>query len=343
MEFFMGSMSPALRRVTVQPLLPGFLLCVIVAALAYALGRAFPLVGGPVFGIVIGVLVASIRRPGAALKPGIKFSSKQLLQLSIVMLGFNLQLQEVVSGGLRSLPVMLGTLAIVLCSAYLIGKALGLDRDLRRLLGAGTAICGGSAIAALSSVIDVGESDVAYAISTVFLFNVAAVLTFPPIGHLLALSQHAFGLWAGTAINDTSSVVAAGFVYGHSAGNQAVIVKLTRTTLIIPIVLFYAGKRIWHARATGDRVNWGAIVPWFILWFLGAAVLNTAGAVPGALHSALSSVALFLIVVALTAVGLSADARAIRAAGLRPVALGFALWIIIAVSSLAIAHVTHAA
>jgi uncharacterized integral membrane protein (TIGR00698 family) len=327
----------------VHPLLPGFLLCLLVAAVAYALGRAFPIVGGPVFGIVIGVLIACVRKPSAALKPGIKFSSKQLLQLSIVMLGFNLQLQEVVSGGLRSLPVMLGTLAIVLCAAYFVGKLLGLDRDLRRLLGAGTAICGGSAIAALSSVIDVSEADVAYAISTVFLFNVAAVLTFPPLGHLLGLSQHAFGLWAGTAINDTSSVVAAGFVYGPLAGNQAVIVKLTRTTLIVPIVLFYAGKRIWHARTTGERVNLNAIVPWFILWFVGAAVLNTIGAVPGGLHAILSDTALFFIVIALTAVGLSADARAIRSAGLRPLALGFVLWVLIAIGSLAIAHVTHAA
>jgi uncharacterized integral membrane protein (TIGR00698 family) len=331
------------RGVRTHAALPGFLLCLLVAACAYELGRLFPIVGGPVFGIAIGAIVALVRKPAAPLKPGVKFASKQVLQLSIVLLGFNLQLQDVVGGGLRSLPVMLGTLIVVLTAAYVIGKALGLERDLRRLLGVGTAICGGSAIAAVSSVIDVSEADVAYAISTVFLFNVAAVLTFPAIGHALALSQHAFGLWAGTAINDTSSVVAAGFVYGHAAGAQAVIVKLTRTTLIIPIVLFYAGKRIWHARALGTDIDWGKIVPWFILWFVAAAVLNTIGAVPNALHGACSQAALFLIVVALTGVGLSADANAIRAAGLRPVVLGFALWVLIAVSSLAIAHAIRVA
>lgn len=327
----------------VHPVLPGFTLCVAIAVVAYVLGHAFPIVGGPVFGIVIGVAFALLRRPGSALGAGIKFSSKQILQLSIVLLGFNLQLQEVVGGGLRSLPVMLGTLVIVLCAAYFLGKALGLDRDLRRLLGVGTAICGGSAIAALASVIDVDESDVAYAISTVFLFNVAAVLTFPAIGHLLALSQHAFGLWAGTAINDTSSVVAAGFVYGQHAGTQAVIVKLTRTTLIIPIVLFYAGKRLWLARSSGERVDFNKIVPWFIVWFVAAALLNTIGAVPNALHEVFSQSALFLIVVALTGVGLSANANAIRAAGVRPLLLGFVLWALIAVSSLAIAHAIHVA
>lgn len=327
----------------VHPVLPGFSLCVAIAIVAYALGHAFPIVGGPVFGIIIGMAVALVRKPGALLFAGIKFSAKQVLQLSIVLLGFNLQLQEVVGGGLRSLPVMLGTLVIVLVAAYVFGKLLGLDRNLRRLLGVGTAICGGSAIAALSSVIEVSEADVAYAISAVFLFNIAAVLTFPAIGHLLQLSQQAFGLWAGTAINDTSSVVAAGFVYGHAAGAQAVIVKLTRTTLIVPIVLFYAGKRLWSARSSGERVDWGKIVPWFILWFVAAAVLNTIGAVPAALHDAFSQAALFLIVVALTGVGLSADAKAIRAAGVRPLLLGFILWALIAFSSLAIAHAIHVA
>lgn len=339
----MSSSAVTLGRVRAHPALPGFLLCLLIAAAAYALGRAFPIVGGPVFGIILGACVAFARKPAAGLKPGIKFASKQVLQISIVLLGFNLQLQEVVGGGLRSLPVMLGTLVIVLTLAYAAGKMLGLDTNLRRLLGVGTAICGGSAIAALSSVIDVSETDVAYAISTVFLFNVAAVLLFPPLGHLLALSQHAFGLWAGTAINDTSSVVAAGFVYGHDAGNQAVIVKLTRTTLIIPIVLFYAGKRAWQARASGEGVDWARIIPWFILWFVAAAVINTFGVIPALAHPAISQAALLLIIVALTGVGLSADAKAIRTAGARPALLGLILWAAIAISSLAIAHFAHIA
>lgn len=324
-------------------MLPGLLLCVAIAIAAFVLGRALPIVGGPVFGIVLGVIVAMVLKPGARFKPGVRFAARQLLQLSIILLGATLQLGEVIGSGLHSLPLMLGTLVITLAAAYVLGRLLGIDRDLRRLLGIGTAICGGSAIAALSSVIEVSEAEVAYAISTVFLFNVAAVLTFPWIGHLIALSQHAFGLWAGTAINDTSSVVAAGFVYGHAAGNEAVIVKLTRTTLIIPIVMFYAGKRIWKVSKTGQGVDWIKIVPWFVLWFVVAAVLNTVGVIPAAAHPAITQAALFLIVVALTGVGLSANAQAIRAAGFRPLLLGFLLWAIIASSSLAIAHYAHLA
>lgn len=322
-------------------MLPGLFLCVAIAIAAFALGRALPIVGGPVFGIVLGMIVAMLLKPEKRFTPGVKFAGRQVLQLSIVLLGATLQLGQVVGSGLHSLPLMLGTLVITLVAAYVLGLALRIDRDLRRLLGIGTAICGGSAIAALSSVIDVSETEVAYAISTVFLFNVAAVLTFPWIGHLMALTQHAFGLWAGTAINDTSSVVAAGYVYGHAAGNEAVVVKLTRTTLIIPIVMFYAGKRLWKAGKTGEGVAWAKIIPWFILWFVVAAVLNTVGAIPSMLHPAITQAALFLIVVALTGVGLSANAQAIRAAGFRPLVLGFLLWATIAASSLAIAHYTH--
>ncbi len=323
--------------------LPGLALCVAIAGVAYFLGRVFPIVGGPIFGVVLGMLVALMRKPSARLDAGIKFSSTQILQYSIVALGTNLSLREILGSGLRSLPVMLGTLLITLTAAYFIGKWLGIGPDLRALLGVGTAICGGSAIAALSSVIMAGEADIAYAISTVFLFNIIAVLLFPALGHVLALSQHGFGLWAGTAINDTSSVVAAAFIYGRAAGNEAVIVKLTRTTLIIPIVLYYAWQTIKHARRAEKRVDWNAIFPWFILWFVIAALLNSFGLIRASWHPALTAIALFLIVVALTGVGLSADFAQMRKAGIKPLLLGLILWVLIALSSLAIASLAHIA
>ncbi len=320
---------------------PGLLLCALVAAVAYALGVAAPLVGAPVFAIVLGALVALARKPWAVFVPGIKIAGRNVLQLSIVVLGATLQLHAVIQGGAQSLPVLLGTAAITLVAAVVFGKLLGIEQDLRRLLGVGTTICGGSAIAALSSVIAVGETQVAYAISTVFLFNLAAVLTFPWIGHALRLSQHAFGLWAGTAINDTSSVVAAGYSYGRVAGDHAVIVKLTRTLLIVPLVAFYAGKRVWRARGI-QSVPWMRIIPWFVLWFVAAVAVNSAGLIPAAAHGAIAKCGLLLIVLALAGVGLSVDARSIRAAGARPLLLGFLLWLTIAVSSLLIAHFTNA-
>lgn len=319
----------------------GLLVCVAVALLATLLGNLLPVVGAPVFGILIGALIASVVTIPASMKPGIAFSGKALLQWSIVLLGANLSLREIAAGGSESLPVMLGTFVIVMALAYAVGRALGLDRDLRRLLGVGTAICGGSAIAAVSSVIEADQADIAYALGTVFLFNVAAVLVFPPLGHLVHMSQDAFGLWAGTAINDTSSVVAAGFSYGHEAGQHAVVVKLTRTLLIVPIVIFYAWRSTQRLRAEGRRVPWRSIMPWFVLWFLLAAALNSFGLIPTALQAPLHQLALFAIVVALAGVGLGTDVARIRSAGLRPLALGAILWAAISAASLGIAAVLH--
>jgi uncharacterized integral membrane protein (TIGR00698 family) len=321
--------------------MPGFLLALGVAIVAALLGRAAPIVGAPVFAIVLGALIASVRVPSPELRPGIAFASKQLLQWSIVLLGAHLSLVEIVQGGVSSLPVMLGTLVIVLVLAYVVGRALGLDRDMRRLIGIGTAICGGSAIAAVASVIEADQADIAYSLGVVFLFNVVAVLVFPALGHLLQLSQHAFGLWAGTAINDTSSVVAAAFAYGRDAGNDAVIVKLTRTTLILPIVLYYGWRRIQHAREGSGAIDWRAIIPWFILWFLAAAALNSFGLIPAVAQEPLQELALFTITVALAGVGLGTDIQRIRAAGARPLMLGAILWVAIAISSLAIGRFVH--
>lgn len=324
-----------------MPLLPGLLACVALAIVAEVLGARVPLVGAPVFAIVLGVAIAAVRPLSPFWITGTAFCAKFVLQWSIVLLGAQLSLTEIFYGGRDALPVMLGTFVLVMALAYVAGRALKLDRDLRRLLAIGTAICGGSAIAALSSVIDVDRSDVAYALATIFFFNIVAVLIFPSLGHALALSQGAFGLWAGTAINDTSSVVAAAFAYGHAAGNAAVVVKLTRTLLIVPVVVFYAWRRMTAQRDGDKPVPWRAVIPWFILWFLAAAALDSVGAIPAAAHASIQRIALFTIVVALAGVGLSSDLSRIKAAGFRPLALGAVLWVAIVIGSLAIAHYTN--
>jgi uncharacterized integral membrane protein (TIGR00698 family) len=316
----------------------GVIVCLIVAITATALGNLVPVVGGPVFAIVIGAVIATAWRIPEAFRPGIAWCSKSLLQWSIVLLGASLSLAEIAAGGASTLPLMLITFGVVLVLAWFAGRALGLDADLRRLLGVGTAICGGSAIAAVSSVIEADQADIAYALGAVFLFNVIAVVVFPLLGHAMHLSQHAFGVWAGTAINDTSSVVAASLSYGRSAGSTGVIVKLTRTLLIIPLVLYYAWRRARVLRAEGKSVPWRAILPWFVLWFVVAAALNSLGLIPAPMQAPVHQLALFTIVVALAGVGLGTDVARIRSAGLRPLALGAVLWAAIAITSLCVAR-----
>ena len=208
----------------------------------------------------------------------------------------------------------------------MLGRLLAVSERLRTLIGVGTGICGASAIAAVSGIVRATETEIAYAISTIFVFNLVAVLVFPPIGRLLHLSQHGFGLWAGTAVNDTSSVVAAAYAFGHEAGAQAVVVKLTRTTLIIPIAL---GLSLLQARKGGVRT--GRLVPLFLIGFVLASALNTAGLIGNGAHRPLSDAALALITVALAGVGLSSDLGRMRRTGIRPLALGALLWVSVAV------------
>lgn len=322
---------------------PGLILTFCVATVAWLLGDRFPLIGGAVFGILLGMLLQATGRIGDQFRPGIRFSSKQILQASVILLGAGLSLSQIVTTGVSSLAVMLSTLAACLLAAYLLGRAMGIPGNLTTLIGVGTAICGGSAIAAVAPVIEAEDQEVAYAISTIFLFNVAAVLLFPPLGHLLDLSQSAFGLWAGTAVNDTSSVVAAGYLYGQEAGTYATVVKLTRTTLIVPIALTLAALRANRRRregGSGAQVSVGKLIPWFIVWFLVAALLNTVGALPAPVVELATFAAKFLIVVALTAVGLSADFRQMARTGFKPLLLGFLLWAVVASTSLVVQSMT---
>jgi uncharacterized integral membrane protein (TIGR00698 family) len=225
-------------------------------------------------------------------------------------------------------------------AAWLLGRGLGVPGKLAILIGVGTAICGGSAIAAVTPIVRPDDHDTAFAISTIFLFNIVAVLLFPLLGHLMHLSDLGFGMWAGTAINDTSSVVAAGYSYSHAAGNYATIVKLTRSTLIIPICLalaFYVASRESRRRRQQGHLSHfslARIFPWFIVWFLIASAVCTAGLIPDDFRPVLHVLAEFMIIVALTSIGLTANLRRMASTGLRPVILGLGVWLAVAVSSL---------
>ncbi len=334
----------------VVALLPGVLASVALAAAATFVGGLAPVVGAPVIAIVCGIVIAVVRRPSARFKPGISFVSKSVLQGSIVVLGLGLSLSQVLSTGTRSLPVLVGTLVAALGVAWLAGRLLRLPADLATLVGVGTAICGASAIAATDAVIDADEADVSYAIATIFTFNVVAVLLYPTLGHVFGFSQRTFGLWAGTAINDLSSVVAASTTYGHAAASYGVIVKLTRTLAIIPIALGLAALRGRRREAVAEgriegrtvrrRMDLRRVLPVFIVFFVGAVAVNTVGLVPAGWHHSLSNLATWMITAALAAIGLSTDVGHIRRAGLRPLVLGAILWLTVGLASLGLQALT---
>jgi len=338
---------------------PGLLLALAVAAVATVVGQHVPLVGSAVPGAVIGAGIALAIRPGTRLAPGLKWASTFVLQCSVVLLGAQLSIGEAARVGVSSLPVMLGTLAICLGAAWLYGRLLKIPHDLRTLIGVGTGICGGSAIAAVAPVIEAASADVAYAISTIFLFNIAAVLAFPLLGHALGMSQQSFGLFAGTAVNDTSSVVATAATYGAAASSHAVVVKLVRTLMIVPICLGLAAltarRRTATATTAATTTNTAPaaarasrmspkriakLVPWFLIGFVIAAAVNSSGVIPAGAHVPLQHVSVFLVAVALSAIGLSTDVAALRRAGHRPLLLGALLWITVAAASLGLQALT---
>ncbi|TDF98049.1 YeiH family protein [Paenibacillus piri] len=317
---------------------PGIVFVLMISLVAAWAGSIFPLIGGAVFGLLSGFLINNITGKPKYTYKGILFSSKKVLQWAVIGLGFSLSLSQVWNTGVESFYIMAVTLLAAIAASYGFGKLLSIPDRLNVLIGVGTGICGGSAIAAVSPVIKANEVEVAYSVSTIFLFNVAAVILFPLLGHWLGLSDKAFGLLAGTAINDTSSVVTAGYIYSQAAGDYATVVKLARTTMIIPVTFLLSAlvgmkaKREEHGQ---QNVHYSItpIFPWFIVWFLAASLFNTLGLFgEGTIHYA-GMIAKFMIVMALTAIGLSADFRKMIKTGFRPIVLGFIVWIAVILTS----------
>jgi uncharacterized integral membrane protein (TIGR00698 family) len=321
----------------------GIVVSLCVAIVAYFLGNYVPLIGGAIFGILIGIGIGNIKPLNTSFATGINFTSKKILQWAVIILGSGLSLRQVYATGAASVIIILVTITAAFVAVIIAGRLLKIDFNLKSLIGVGTAICGGSAIAAVAPIIEAEDQEIAYSISTVFLFNIVAVFIFPAFGHALELTQMGFGLFAGTAINDTSSVVAAGYTFGNAAGDYATIVKLTRTIMIVPIALGFVAlmlvrKKREAQQERGSRFHPAKIFPWFILGFLLMSALNTSGILGNATIALLKEAGKFLIIMALSAIGLKTDLRKMLATGLKPMLLGFIVWMCVAFTSIAVQH-----
>ena len=321
---------------------PGIVAALAIAVLSKWLESLIPvhLIGASVIALFIGMFINHFWHPDY-LKSGLAFTSKKILKFAIILLGLSLSIDTVFEVGKLSLCVMVFTLFTCFGVGHFVGKALKLNWKTSNLISAGTGICGGSAIAALAPVIDADDMDIAYGMSATFLFDIAMILLFPIMGRWLNLSDMAYGLWAGTAVNDTSSVVAAGFAYSEAAGDFATMVKLTRTLSIIPVVLIFAvintnikKKQLGNVGAK-TKVKITKLFPWFILGFLALAVLNSVGIVPVVISDGAKDISKFLMVSALAAIGLNTDFKKMAKSGVRPMLHGFiisALVVIVAIS-----------
>lgn len=327
----------------------GVLFCFILALPAWFLGKAFPVVGGPVFSILIGIVLALFIKKTENLQSGVKFTSKKVLQYAVILLGFGMNLTDILEKGKESLPIIICTIAISLIISYVLCKAMHIPSKISTLVGVGSSICGGSAIAATAPVIDADDEEIAQAISVIFLFNIIAALIFPHLGAMLGLSNEGFGIFAGTAVNDTSSVTAAASAWDgmHGTGtavlDQATIVKLTRTLAIIPITLVLAFMQMRKAKKEGTEsgatFSLKKIFPFFILFFVLASVVTTVFSLPTEVTAPLKELSKFFIVMAMGAIGFNTDIVKLVKTGGKPIFMGLCCWIGIAIVSLLLQHV----
>lgn len=328
----------------------GLFLVLILSIPAWILGEKYPIIGGPVFGILTGMVVTHFIRDKAPFQKGILFTSKKILQYAVILLGFGLNLSVVLETGVQSLPIIVATIATSLIIAYILQKVLKIPTKIATLVGVGSSICGGSAIAATAPVIDANDEEVAQAISVIFFFNVLAALIFPTFGSLVGFSTtsgEAFGIFAGTAVNDTSSVTAAASTWdaiynlGVETLDKAVTVKLTRTLAIIPITIFLAIKSAKENRSD-KKLNLKQIFPFFILYFIGASIITTISVSFGvsiSVFSPIKTLSKFFIVMAMCAIGLNTDIIKLLKTGGKPILMGFACWSGITIVSLIIQYI----
>jgi uncharacterized integral membrane protein (TIGR00698 family) len=323
-------------------------MCVIlVSLLSLWIGIIVPIIGGVVAALVIGILIRNCYGKHPLWIPGVTFIDKYVLKLAIICLGAGLSIEQVMSVGYEAFFIIFVTVSLTLIFVIGLGKLLGLNDELTQLIGVGNAICGGTAIAATSPVIKAKEEMVAYAISVVFLFNMVAIFVYPALGHWMDMTDKAFGIWAGTAIQDTSSVIATGFIYSEEAGTTATIVKLTRTLFLIPVLIgfsvFYHFKQKNKAREEMHKEHFSfslltSAFPFFILGFFAMASLNSIGFLSVEISQGITTAGKFLIIMGLAAIGLGLDIKKIIQTGIKPLLLGLIAALTISLSSLLMIH-----
>lgn len=328
-------------------LFPGIVLSAAIASFALWIESLMPLhlVGAAVIAMFIGMILNCFLRSTSIFRSGLKFTSKKLLKFAIILLGLSLNITTILQIGKMSLTVMVFTLLTCFGGGYFIGRALGLNWKLSNLISAGTGICGGSAIAAIAPTIEADDNDVAYALSATFLFDMAMIVLFPIMGQAMGMTDQAFGIWAGTAVNDTSSVVATGYAYSEGAGDYATMVKLTRTLSIIPTVITFAfiQLRLKRKEAIANaqdgsvlKANFSImkIFPWFILGFVAMSIVTSVFSVPAAVVSGSKTVSKFLMICALAAIGLNTSFADMKKSGIKPMIHGFIISALVVVVAL---------
>ncbi len=332
-------MPPRLARFA--DVLPGLALSVLVGLTARMIHRVLPTsiatsLGEVIFAVLLGLVIGNLTTLPKIFTPGLRFAFGTVLRAAIVLLGAAFSFQQILAIGSKALVMIVVLMSLALAVAHTLGRLAGIPGRLATLIGVGTAVCGNSAIVATAPVIRARDEEVSFAVATNTLFGTLAVLLYPVIGRLLHFGDAEYGTWVGTAVNDTSQVVAAGFAFGDSAGRIATAVKLTRNALMGVVIVGVAFAYARSEGGTGAPVSVARRVkdslPVFVLGFLGMALLNSIGAIAALscqtgidLAPVLREASRAMILVALAGVGLSTSVAAMRRTGLKPFLIGFAV------------------
>jgi len=329
-------------------LLSGLFLTFTIAVVAFELRNlsGITMLSPLIIAIVLGMALHNTVGTPVTFKPGVVFSMRRILRFAIVLLGLQLSLAEVVTVGIVGLAIIAVTLGSTFVFTVWLGRRLGIDRKLAELIGAGTSICGASAVVATNTVTRASDEDVAYAVACITVFGSVSVLLYPTLAGLLQLTPHAFGLWTGSSIHEIAQVVAAAFQNGADSGNFGTIAKLSRVMLLAPMILalsYYSAKR--HQTIDGDEVKrptrQAVPLPWFVLGFVAMMLVNSLDLIPDVEKICLVQATTFLLTVALAAMGLETDFRKLRAKGWKPLLAGAASWLFISAFSLALIELTY--
>ena len=332
----------------------GILVCLAIAIPSWLLGKMFPVIGGAVIAIIAGMIVTMFWDNKGKAEPGIKWTSRVILQTAVVLLGFGMNLGVIFQTGKQSLPIIICTITTSLIIAWILQKALKVPANTSILVGVGSSICGGSAIAAAAPVIGADDDEIAQSIAVIFFFNVLAAIFFPILGKAIGfdtVNGEPFGIFAGTAINDTSSVTAAASTWdsmwnlGSETLNKAVTVKLTRTLAIIPITLglslIQAKKSAKEGKQT-TKFSLKRAFPMFILYFVIAAIITTVCVhmgVDAGVFQPIKELSKFMIIMAMAAIGLNSNVIQLIKTGGKPIIVGASCWCGITIVSLIMQHV----
>ncbi|MEO1428530.1 MAG: YeiH family protein [Cyanobacteria bacterium J06633_8] len=326
------------KNLPFNAIVPGLLLTAGVAILAEYLKKipSFSLFSSLIIAIILGIILKNTVGVSQVFKPGITFSLKRILRLSIILLGLRLSLPQILAVGPAGLIIVFVTLTSTFIFTCWFGRQIGVNQQLTKLIAAGTSICGASAIVATNGVVESKDEDVAYAVAIVTIFGTLSMLLYPFLSTFLQVNSQEFGIWCGVSIHETAQVIAAAFQGGEVSGEFGTIAKLSRVIFLAPVVLTLGFVSSGSSKSSKETKSKKLPIPWFVFGFIALMLLNSGNVFPEGLKKSVTEINHFLLTISMAGMGLKTSIIEIKQSGIKPLYLGAVSWVFISVLSLSL-------